>query len=238
MILLDNINSYKDLKLYLFLLGPLHLKPGEWKKKIFENIIKESFECEVISWTIPNVTYLLIEPYNAVQSPLFSYKGITWSLKISCCDMPGFPTDCCEIVLECLQDDCRMVGHRMKSPKALVYNFFCRIFFKGQGGKESDDVKDSIVFNTNHGERSKSRNVRRNYVIPFRNIYKKYRHNDTMTLVCELYNKNTSLTEMDFKSKSSDLTLGEYYFFFSFADMFLLIYVISRKYMTYPNIQR
>lgn len=132
--------------------------------------------------------------------------------------MPGSNKDCWKIVMQCLLNDCKMDSRcRMNNPQASdARSFFCRIFFRSHGGKESDDVTDSIVLNSNQGKGSEARYVTRTFVIPFRYIYKKYRHNDTLTLVCEIYDEKTSLSKMNFKSKSSDLTIGEYYFIFYF----------------------
>lgn len=167
--------------------------PRNSEKLEVGEIIKKPFECEVISWRIPNFSSLLSSEDNAVQSQLFSYKGAIWNFKM-------FPY---------VHKFSKETGFIKIAIKRLlsqipVHNVFFRFLRTDYVGNKIDGEGKYFIFDSYREQRE----VILDWPDTF-DLYKDSRHNDTLTLIFEAYSKKNLDIEMNFNTKSVEENFGK-----------------------------
>lgn len=157
-------------------------------------VFQEPYECETITWEIPNISILHIAQDTEVQSPWFYYKKAVWVLK-----MCPFVRNCIEVRIERLHS---------KIPE---HEFLYTIFFKNHKYLSDGNYYSRLNFNFYNKQ---SQMFFADLTIT--NWYSLFYHssglrcNDTITLIVKILIKKDAVVGLDFETKSPETGLGEY----------------------------
>lgn len=164
-------------------------------------VFQESYECEVITWKIPNISSLEISESTLLRSPRFSYKGAIWILKMY--PYGGKDTD----GKKCIQVQLKRL--RSKIPKHI---FIYKIFFKRHDNVSYDYCYESLEFNSGC-QKTNMHIFYRGCVLNWYSTFyhnRLYRCNNTINLVIEILTKKNAEIELNSKTNSLETDLGKY----------------------------
>lgn len=160
-------------------------------------VFQEPYECETITWEIPNISILHIAQDTEVQSPWFYYKKAVWVLKMCPWKMSPFG-NVIEVRIERLHSEIP------------VHEFLYTIFFKNHKYFSDGSNYYHLKFNFN----SKQSVMFFNFVHChwYSSFYHSSEHrcNDTIALIVKILIKKDAAIGLDFETKSPETCLGEY----------------------------